>query len=431
MMAQTDTLNARWKARFFTIWTGQAFSLFGSQLVQFALVWWLTETTHSATILATATLVAVLPQVILGPISGPLIDRWNRKRVMMTADSLVALATLVLVMLCATRTIEIWHVYLVMFFRSAAGSFHFPSMQASTSLIVPENQLARVAGLNQMLQGLMSIVAPPAGALLIGVLPMHSVLLIDIVTALIAVLSLAVVHIPQPERAANASGQSGLATFWQDMRGGFTYILNWRGLTILIGIAMIFNLVIMPAISLVPLLVTNHFGGHEGELAALNSAMGIGMVIGSIALSIWGGFKRQIFTILMGALGMSACFIIVGLAPSSAFGLAVATFSLLGIMQPITNGPLFAILQSVVAPEMQGRVFTLLMSGTALMMPLGLAVTGPLADRIGILPMYIIAGVVCVVVTVAGLFSPAVLNLENHHQTVGIAPTAEATTGAD
>lgn len=222
-MAQAKAAYPHWKLRFFTVWIGQAFSLFGSQLVQFALVWWLTETTRSATVLATATLVAILPQVVLGPIAGPLIDRWNRKHVMIVADSLMALTTLVLAALFAAGTAQIWQVYLAMFIRAAAGGFHQPSMQASTSLMVPDDQLSRVAGLNQMLQGLMSIVAPPVGALLIGVLPMPGVLAVDIGTALVAVLAVLIVPIPQPSRLAAAAG-SALATFWRDLRDGLGYI---------------------------------------------------------------------------------------------------------------------------------------------------------------------------------------------------------------
>lgn len=420
----TAAVQERWQRRFFTIWTGQAFSLFGSQLVQFALVWWLTETTRSATVLAAAMLVGVLPQVLLGPVIGPLIDRWNRKRVMMTADSLVAFTTLVLALLFASGTVQVWHVYLALLIRSAAGSFHFPALQASTSLIVPEEQLSRVAGLNQMLQGLMNIIAPPAGALLISLLPMQGVLAIDILTAMIAVISLLLIAIPQPERQPGAG--SPLAVFWRDLRGGLVYIRDWPGLRGVIVVSMLLNLVIIPPATLVPLMVTNVFGGGAPELAALNSAMGIGVVAGGILLGVWGGFKRRIITGLLAIFIMSLSFLVVGFTPSSLFGIAVAAFFVAGAAQSMANGPVFALLQSVVAPDMQGRVFTLLMSGSALMMPISLAITGPLADRFSVPVMYIAAGLGCLLITIAAVFIPAVMNIETNHQPAVTAAASSA-----
>ena len=134
--------------------------------MQFALVWWLTETTGSATVLAFASIVAVLPRVFLGPIAGALVDRWNRRLVMMVADSVIALAVVVLAVLYALDAVQIWHIYLLMFIRAAGGAFHWPAMQASTTLMVPERHLSRVAGLNQTLNGVANILSPPLGALL-------------------------------------------------------------------------------------------------------------------------------------------------------------------------------------------------------------------------------------------------------------------------
>ena len=141
--------HTRWQIPFLTVWAGQAFSLVGSKVAQFALVWWLTEMTGSATVLATATLVALIPEILLSPLAGVYVDRWNRRVVMLVADGLVALAALWLAYQFKIGTVQVWHVYAIMFVRSVAGSFHWPAMQASTSLMVPKEQLSRVAGLNQ------------------------------------------------------------------------------------------------------------------------------------------------------------------------------------------------------------------------------------------------------------------------------------------
>ena len=213
---------ASWKQRFFTIWTGQAFSLFGSTLVGFALIWWLTQSTGSATVLALASLAGLLPQVFLSPFAGALVDRWNRRVVMIGADASIAAATLVLTYLFLAGAAQVWHVYVIMFVRSSLSAFHWPAMQASTSLMVPEQHLSRVAGINQALSGTMNIIAPPLGALLLGVLPMQGILAIDIVTALLAVTPLFFIRIPQPAGAAPLAGRpSAKPSVWQDMRQGF------------------------------------------------------------------------------------------------------------------------------------------------------------------------------------------------------------------
>lgn len=142
---------------FFIIWIGQAGSLLGSQLVRFALVWWLTKATGSATALALASLAALLPQIVIGPFAGALVDRWSRKLIMIAADAMIALATLVLAVLFWLNVATVWHIYALLLIRSTGAAFHWPAMQASTSLLVPEQQLPRVGGLNQALSGVAGI----------------------------------------------------------------------------------------------------------------------------------------------------------------------------------------------------------------------------------------------------------------------------------
>jgi DHA3 family macrolide efflux protein-like MFS transporter len=154
--------NSGWKMPFFTIWTGQAFSLLGSSLVGFALIWWMTETTGSAIVLATAAMFEFLPRVFVGPLAGTLVDRWNRRLVMLIADTITALATAVLIYLVWAGTLQIWHIYLLMLVRSTAGSFHMPAMLSSTSLMVPEDQLTRVQGSQSAAAGIDEYCRPHA-----------------------------------------------------------------------------------------------------------------------------------------------------------------------------------------------------------------------------------------------------------------------------
>lgn len=407
-----NNLELNWKPRFFTIWVGQAFSLLGSQIVQFALIWWLTRTTGSATILAMAALAGLLPQVFLGPLAGALVDRWNRKVTMMAADGLVALSTLTLAVLFFTGWVEIWHVFVLMFVRSVGGSFHWPAMQASTSLMVPKKHLARIQGMNQTLNGGMNIAAAPLGALLIELLPMQGVLAVDIGTASIAILSLLFFTIPQPVRETASGEPAAKTSVWQDFRAGLAYTWAWPGLMIIMGMAALINLVINPGFVLLPILVTGHFNGEAFELAWMQSAFGIGMVAGGLLLSAWGGFKKRVLTSMIGLMGMASGLVAIGLMPASGYYPALGAMLMLGLSNPIVNGPLFAALQACVAPEMQGRVFTLLLSAASAMMPLGLVIAGPLADAFGVQTWFIIGGVVTGAMAIAGLFIPAVMDFE-------------------
>jgi DHA3 family macrolide efflux protein-like MFS transporter len=415
------TENRRWAAPFFTIWTGQAFSLLGSMLVQFSLVWWLTQSTGSATVLATATLAAVLPAVIVGPFSGALVDRWNRRLVMIAADSLIALATVLLIYLFRAGAMQVWVVYAVMAFRAALGGFQWTAMQASTSLMVPERQLTRVAALNQTLNGAMNVVAPPLAALLISLVPIQAVLGIDVFTAMLAVAPLLFISIPQPpqrqaglaDAAASGSPTTAQSSVWEDLRAGLRYVWSWPGLFAVLILAMAINFVTTPAFSLMPILVTKHFGAGALQLGWMESGWGIGVVVGGLILSAWGGFRRKVVTSLTGVIGIGIGMLIVGVAPAGALAMAVAGMFLAGFMNPITNGPFFALLQSNVAPDVQGRVLGLVQSASAAMMPLSLLIAGPIADAWGVQVWYLVGGAATVLAGLVSFFVPVIMHVEN------------------
>ena len=403
---------------FFTIWTGQVFSLLGSELVQFALVWWLTTTTGSATVLALATMMAVLPRVFVSPVAGALNDRWNRRWIMMAADGVSALAVVVLGALFALDAVRVWHIYSLMFIRSACAAFHWPAMQASISLMVPEKNLSRVAGLNQALQGLGMIAAPPLGALLLEMLPMQGILAVDVTTAILAIAPLVFIRVPQPERTAE-EGEAPGASIVADLREGLHFLRQWPAMLAIVGIAMVVGLLIYPAMSLQPLLVTGHFSGNALQLAWMQSAFGVGMVTGGITLGIWGGFKRRAVTGLLALAFNGVGLAVVGLTPTGAFPLAVGASLFAWFMAPFANGAIFALLQATVPFDMQGRVFTLVQAGNGAMVPLGLIVAGPVADALGVQAWFLIAGLVMVLIGFVGLSIPALVRLEDRMQVKG------------
>ena len=409
-----QNLKGNWVVRFFTIWTGQTFSILGSQLVQFALIWWLTQKSGSATVLAAATLVGMLPQIVLGPFAGAIVDRSNRRMIMIVADGGIALATLLLILLFATGKVQIWHVYGIMAVRSLGGAFHFPAMSASTPLMVPENYLTRISGLNQTVQGVMTLVAPPAGAFLLSVLPTQGVLFIDVGTAALAIVPLLFIDIPQPIKSSDAA-QKEKQSLLRDLQDAFVYIRNWPGMVMILFMALILNFLLTPLGALMPLLVTKYFGKGAIEFGLMESASGFGIIAGGLLLSTWGGFQRKIVTSLCGIIGIGIGTSLIGFAPSAIFPMAIAGSIVSGAMLPMANGPLGALLQSVIRRDMQGRVMALVNSAATAISPIGLLIAGPLSDSIGIRAWYWFAGICTILMAISGFLIPTVMTVETNH----------------
>ncbi len=407
-----------WAVRFFTIWIGQALSLVGSQMGGFALVWWLTQASGgSATVLATSSLVATLPMVFLGPFAGAMVDRWSRRRVMIVADSIVALFSAALAILAWTGLLQIWHIYCIVFVRALGGTFHFVAMQAATSLMVPSDQLPRISGMNQALRGALGIITPPLGALAMSLLPLHTIMGINVATAAFAIVPLLRVHVPDPERQPGSSGKMKgvVGGILRDVRDGFAYIWRWKGLFIVLLVAALLNGVIYPAFALMPILIKEHFGGDVLQLGWAESSWSVGLIAGGILLSIWGGFRRKVMTSLLGLLVAGLAFAAVGVTPSTAFEMALIGLFIAGLSNPIINGPFFAIIQSVVAPDVQGRVFTAIDSLAGLAAPLGMAIAGPVADALGVQFWFLIGGIISLAMSIGLRAIPVVMNLEHHN----------------
>lgn len=416
-MKQTNEAETKkgWAKPFFTIWFGQAFSILGSQIVSFALVWWLTKETGSAMVLATSTIMIYLPQIFLGPFVGALVDRWNRRLVLMVADTGVALATLLLAFLFWQGWVEIWHIYLLVFVRSLGGTFHFPAMQASITMLVPDKHLSRIAGVNQMMEGGVKIAGPALGALLMELMPIQGVLSVDVLTAVLAVSPLFFIQIPQP---VNGKPKVRITprVVLEDVIEGARFVITWRGFTILLGMAVFLNFIFAPAGSFIPLLVTEHFKGGVWQLGLLESVVGVGMLGGGVLLSTWGGFRRRVMNILLGMGAMGICAVIVGLAPQNGIYLAAAAFFFEGVANTVMNGSAFALMQSIIPADMQGRVFSMLGAVTSALSPVGLLLAAPIVDIFGPRSWYVIAGASSIMMTVAALLMPVIVNLEQEQR---------------
>ncbi|WP_019585542.1 MFS transporter [Deinococcus apachensis] len=395
-----------WQRRFWSIFAGQALSLTGSALTQFVLLWWITDTTGSAGALATAGMAALLPQALLGPLGGTFADRYSRRLLMIGADTVSALCMVVLIFLFATGRVELWHVYTMMFIRSSMQAFQVPAAAASTAMLVPANFLPRAAGLNQSLQGIMTVAAAPLGALAISVMPLGAALSIDVVTALLGILPLLFFRIPQVRVPRDQR-----AGVWAEFREGVRLVWRHPGLRHLYTVLAAVVLTVMPTFTLTPLLVKTHFGGGPGQVALMEGLSGMGMIVGGLAVTLLAP-RRRVVTVLV-AFALS-CFAVAltALAPGKAFWLAVVWWVVSGVTFSFGNAPMTAVLQTVIPNQLQGRVLSLLSTVMGLAGPVGLALAGPLGELIGVRGLFLVAGVLSALASLAGFLSPALLRLE-------------------
>ena len=398
----------RWAPRFFSIWVGQQLSWIGSRAGGFALVWWLTRETGSAQVLATATLGIIVPVVFLGPIAGTYVDRWNRRLTILISDTSIALVSLLLAYLFWTGQMETWHVYLVIVARSIGGTFHGPAIAASTTMLVPEEHLTRIAGLNQSMTGAIQVFGPVLGALLISIMPLHGVMLFDVATAAFAVLPLLFLPIPQPKPETMAEGER----LFTSLLIAFRFVWQKRGIFCIAALAGFMNFIINPVFVLLPLLVTEHFQAGPLELGWLQSASGVGLIAGGLLLSLWGGFKKKVVTMYVGGGLQGLALALLGVVPSNLFPVAVVAMGANGLLNALYNGATAPVIQTVVPPDMQGRVFTLLASICQGVYPISLAILGPVVGLIGLRSWYVGGGLLVFAVCMAALFVPAIANLE-------------------
>lgn len=401
-----------WKRHFFPFWTSQMFSLLGSALVQFSLVWWLTKATGSATVLAMASMFALIPEIVIQPFAGAITDRINRKKVIIISDGAIALATLVLSIFFFLDHVEVWYIYAIMMIRGIGSAFHYPAEQASVSLMVPKDQLGRIAGLNQATKGIINIVAAPMGALVMDLIGVEGSLMIDVVTAILAIGIVSFTFIPRQAQLEKKDG-SWFGVVMHDMKEGFRYLIGWKGLMVITVMALIFKIALSPAFSLIPLLVSSYFGGDATQYSMVEVAAGIGIIIGGSILGVWGGFKKKVYTMLLGGLGVGLGMIALGSISQNSFYYSLPTMFVIGFMVPKVDGSLMAIMQEKIDNEYQGRVFTMFGSILYLSTPVGLAIAGPVSDALGVQFWFVLAGILVLLTMSGGMLFKALRNIED------------------
>ncbi len=410
---------------FAIIWAGQLVSLLGSAFTRFGLGIWVYQETGSATQLGLISLFGMLPMVLLSPIAGTLVDRWDRRKTMMLSDTGAGISVLAIVLLLASGQIATWHIYIAVALNSASNAFFWPAYTASMTLLVPKEHLGRANGMMQLAQAAEYIISPVLGAVLLATVQLTGILMIDFITFGIAMLTLIFVRIPNPERIS--SGQAAQSSIWKDITYGWHYLLARPGLLALMllwGMAGV--LVGMVSVLVTPLVLAF---ASPAVLGTVMSVGGIGMLVGSVVMSTWGGPKRRIYGVYAFMILEGIGIALAGFQPSAIlFGIAVFVF-FLGF--PIVNGCTQAIMQSKIAPEVQGRVLATSNMIAWASLPVGYLTAGPLADGVfeplmavggplagsigqiigtgpgrGIGLLFIIAGLLHLIVTAAGALYP-------------------------
>lgn len=399
-----------WKKTFFIIFSGQAFSLLGSAMAQFSVIWWLTDKTGSAFVLSMASMIGFLPQALIGPLAGTLVDRHNRKMLMIVSDMSIALASLVLAIIFFIGEAPIWFIFVVLGIRSLGSAFHTPSMQASTPLIAPEDELTRVAGLNQMLAAATTIVGPMLGISILTILDLEYVLLVDVLGAIIASITLLLVHIPQPEPVSSKETGEGML---RELKAGWKELAKNRGLLVLTIMLAFFNMLAMPIGSLLPLMTRNYFGGGAWHASFIEGFFGVGMLAGGILLGTWGKNKKKIFLLQISMLIIGIAPTISGILPSSGFIWFAIFSALMGSGIPIFNGTFMVLVQTIIDPAALGRVISFIMSISLLASPLGLSIAGSVAEVVGINTWFLISGILLIILGIPTFLLQSIRELES------------------
>ncbi|MFD1738072.1 MFS transporter [Bacillus salitolerans] len=366
-----------WKKNIILFLGSQTISLFGSALVQYAMMWYVTLTTESGIMMTLFIICGFIPTFILSPFAGVWADRYNRKTLIIISDGLIASATLILAIVFFMGYDAVWLIFLMAAIRAIGTGIQTPAVGAILPQIVPKDRLTKVNGINGSLQAIIMFVAPIVSAALLSMSSLEVIFFIDVITAMIAIFTLlGFLKIAQHQKAVNQQPTS----YFNDFKQGITYIQNHHFLKQLFLFFGVFFVLMAPAAFLTPLQVTRSFGDDVWRLTAIEIAFSIGMMAGGGIIASWGGFKNKIHTMTLASLLMGLCTLALGVVPI--FWLYLIFMAVFGIAMPIFNTPTTVLLQEKVDESYLGRIFGVFGMISTSMMPLGMLIFGPMADVI-------------------------------------------------
>lgn len=362
---------------FTVVWIGQVLSLLGSNMTGFALTIWAYQITGEATALALVGFFSFAPGILMSPIAGALVDRWNRKLVMMISDVAAGISTIVVLLLYLTDSLQIWHLFVTGAFAATFQAFQWPAYSAAISTMLPKSQYARASGMMSLAESIAQIAAPAIAGVLLVALGIGGVLIIDVLTFIFAVSAVAFVHIPQPEQSQDGAANKG--SLLKESLFGFRYI--WRRKSLL-GLQLTFFFInltgTLGAILLAPMILART-NNDELIYGTVQSIAGVGGLIGGLLLSTWGGPKRRVHGVLLGMFASSLLGqVLMGVGQTVPIWLIAAFF--LAFFIPVLNGSNQAIWQAKVPPDIQGRVFSVRRLIAQVTAPVAMLIAGPLAD---------------------------------------------------
>jgi DHA3 family macrolide efflux protein-like MFS transporter len=371
---------------YIAFWMGQLTSLLGSSVIQFVIVWWLALETGSPIVLSVAAFLGFLPQVIISPLAGVYIDRWNRKLIIGITDFLQAYITIYLIILFAFNASEVWLVILINSARGICQAFHFPAVNAIIPIMVPKKRLSRINGINYLFTGLINTMGPVIGAILNDIWLISNILWIDVFTFLIAIIPLLLIKIPSVLETKHMKKE----TFREDFKLG-TYVLkNVPGLLVLLILISVVNFLSVPFNTLMPLFVKNNHSGSATDLAMVMALIQIGMISGALFSAIRKDWKNRVRVIFLGIIIASSGYIFATLSPPGFFIMIGIGGLFRAAMVPVINTNFLTIIQTHVSAETQGRVMSIVIAIAMAVSPIGIILSGPIAESIGIVPLYLI-----------------------------------------
>ncbi|WP_095960036.1 MFS transporter [Corallococcus macrosporus] len=391
-------MKASWKRNTALFLGSQALSLLGSSLVQYALLWQVTLQTRSSVMMTLYIVAGFLPTFLLSPFAGVWADRYDRRKLIVLADAMIALVTLALAVTFSLRGPELWLFFLAAAVRSVGAAVQQPAVGALLPQLVPEDQLMRVNGIQGTLLSVNMLGAPALAGFLMSVAPLQVIFFIDVSTAALAIaLVMLFVRVEPRPRAPEQEGSSQL----KEIRDGFRYI---RGHTHLVPFFCYLGFILVlitPAAFLTPLQTARSFGDEVWRLTAIEMFFSVGMMLGGAALAAWGGFDSRMRTMVASNVIMGACTVALGVVPH--FGVYLAAMGLFGVALPLYNTPATVMLQERVEPAYLGRVLSVMTMLSTALMPLAMLLFGPLAEVVSIERLLQVTGVLVVLV---GLLTP-------------------------
>jgi DHA3 family macrolide efflux protein-like MFS transporter len=388
---------------------GQQFSLLGSGIISFVIIWWITIETQSPIYLSIATFLVFLPQIFVTPIAGVLADRLSRKSIIFIVDSLQAILTFGMFLLFFTGLTDIWIVLVIHTLRSVLHAFHVPTFRAIIPSMVPKDKLSRINGANFLFSGLIFMIGPILAALLLELFPITYILLIDVITFIIALIPLLLVKIPNIEKSSKLSEKK---SFRKEFKEGLIVVKATPGLLSLIIFAMIFNFIFRPFSVLWPYFINVIHDGTAFNLAFLFSSVQAGNVIGALITSFKKDWKNKIKINIVGTMFFFTAHLLIIFAPYQNFFLMMIGSFIGWIIFPITVSTYLTILQTAVPSDKIGRVMSIDHTISMAIAPIGALMAGPMANLIGINTLFIICAFMGIIYPVLVWFFTKIRYLE-------------------